>query len=188
MTHDTTAKKTTELLTLEESAEFSGVSERTIQRHALLSRHNPTGTTIRKGKKLKGYKKDWLTEIFINGATEDDKKKDKNKDVSDMVSVLKGQVQTLSDEIKFKNEQLQVKDRHITSLIESDKNTKTLLADLQIQNKVLQLSAPEKSPTIKQSGKKSYKVWLWLSIVLLMGLTGGAYAYNYYFGFKNLNW
>lgn len=206
MTNDTAAKQTTELMTLDEAAEFAGVSERTIQRHALLSRHNPTSTTIRKGKKVKGYRKDWLADTFKNDSPSGDTKNDKgdkpfendttsrdnskqttenqtNKshDNDEIVVILKEEVNFLRNEIGVKNEQ-------ISKLQESEKNTKTLLADLQIQNKALQISAPEKSPTVKQSGKKYRKIWVLVSVVLFIALAASAYAYNYYFGFKNLNW
>jgi len=205
MAHDTTTT-TIELLTLEESAEFAGVSERTIQRHALLSRHNPTSTTKRKGKNVKGYRKDWLKETFLNDVQTDDTKNDKgdkpldkgatrhdnhkqptenqtnkSRENDEIVILLKEEVNFLRTEIGVKNEQ-------ISKLQESEKNTKTLLADLQIQNKALQLPSQKNAPVAKQSGKKWRKVWLWVSIILLIGLAAGAYAYNYYFGFKNLNW
>jgi hypothetical protein len=202
MAHDTITT-TIELLTLEESAQFAGVSERTIQRHTLLSRHNPTSTTTRKGKKVKGYRKDWLRETFLNEATTGDTKNDKgdnplknvvtqddnlkqstknqankSRENDEIVLILKEEVNFLRTEIGVKNEQ-------ICKLQESEKNTKTLLADLQIQNKALQLPSQKNEPTAKRWGK-NWQFWLWVAIFFLISLAVSAYAYNYYFGFENL--
>ena len=207
MTNDTSAKQVTDFLTLEESAEFAGVSERTIQRHALLSKQNPTSTTIRKGKKVKGYRKDWLTDTFKNDSQSGDTQNDNNNksfesdttsrdnskqstenqtnkshDNDEIVVILKEEVNFLRTEIGVKNEQ-------ISKLQESEKNTKMLLADLQIQNKALQLpEAKKETPTAKPLGKKSRKIWIFVSVVLFIAIAASAYAYNYYYGFKNLNW
>lgn len=202
MGHDTITT-TIELLTLKEAADFARVSERTIQRHTLLSRHNPTSTTTRKGKKVKGYRKDWLRETFLNEVTAGDTKNDKSDNLLENVVTqhdnpkqsTKNQanksrendeiVLILKEEVNFLRIEIGVKNEQISKLQDSEKNTKTLLADLQIQNKALLLPYQKNVPTAKRWGKK-WRFWMGVAILFLISLAVSAYAYNYYFGFKNL--
>jgi|ERR1035437_2807901 hypothetical protein len=199
---------TVELLTVSEAATKYNVSTRTIERHALLKKYKCV-QTFRNSRKVNGYSLEWLEASFgkesenvgLKSDTSGGQKTEKSDNVGqssvpDMVNILSDQVSFLKKEIEVKNNQLEVKDKqleikdnHITSLIESEKNTKMLLADLQIQNKALQLpEAKKEMPTAKPLGKKSRKIWVFVSIVLFIAITASAYAYNYYYGFKNLNW
>ncbi len=199
---------TVELLTVSEAATKYNVSTRTIERHALLKKYKCV-PTFRNSRKVNGYSHEWLETCFGKESdnvgqkttTNDGQKTAKANNVEqassqDVVNVLTEQVSFLKKEIEVKNNQLEVKDKqleikdkHITSLIESEKNTKMLLADLQIQNKALQLpEAKKETPTAKPLGKKSRKIWIFVSVVLFISFAASAYAYNYYYGFKNLNW
>lgn len=171
------------VLTLAESSAYTGVSTRTIERHATFTKYN-TETLTRNGRKTKGYSKEWLNKQFNNVGQVSDKKatsptnvrqvSDKHngteneaiKDVA-LIEELKQDVTFLRKEIEAKNDQLQAKDSQILELISSEQKTKMLLADLQLQQKNLLLD----KPSAKQLEKKSSKIW-WALFFLLVAVCG----------------
>ena len=170
------------VLTLAESSAYTGVSTRTIERHATFTQYK-TESLTRNGRKTKGYSKDWLNKQFNNVGQMSDKKttsqtnvghlSDKhnnteNEQIKDtfLIEELKQDVTFLRKEIEAKNEQIQAKDNQILELIGSEQKTKMLLADLQLQQKNLLLD----KPSAKQSGKKSSKIW-WALFFLLVAIS-----------------
>lgn len=171
------ASKNDTLLSIGEASTFAGVSTRTIERHAIITKYQPI-ITVKNGKKLKCYEVSWLSDRFQNVVSEPTEapentekqhstssKKEKNV-VSD--SFLKEHISFLTKEIDKKNEQLQAKDSQILELISSEQKTKMLLADLQLQQKNLLLN----EPTARQKGKKESRIW-WALFVLLVAVCGG---------------
>lgn len=174
---------TKEALTLSEASAYTGVSTRTIERHATYTNYQ-TETLIRNRRKTKGFTKEWLDKQFNTVGQMSDNKitsstlvelvsdKDKAteneaiKDVS-LIDELKQDVTFLRKEIEAKNDQLQVKDNQILELISSELKTKMLLADLQLQQKNLLLD----KPSAKQWEKKSSKIW-WALFFLLFAVCG----------------
>jgi hypothetical protein len=171
------------VLTLAESSAYTGVSTRTIERHATFTKYQPESIT-RNSRKTKGFSKSWLDKQFKNvGQVPDnntasptnvrqmsDKPNDtENKAIKEvsLIEELKQDVTFLRKEIEAKNDQLQAKDNQIIELISSEQKTKMLLADLQLQQKNLLLD----KPSAKQWEKKSNKIW-WVLFVLLVAVCG----------------
>jgi len=171
------------VLTLAESSSYTGVSTRTIERHATYTNYK-TESLTRNGRKTKGYSKEWLNKQFNNVGQTSDRKttsptnvgqvsdKPNNteneaiKEVS-LIDELKQDVTFLRKEIEAKNDQLQAKDSQILELISSEQKTKMLLADLQLQQKNLLLD----KPSAQRWEKKSSKIW-WALFFLLVAVCG----------------
>ncbi|MBC7748410.1 MAG: hypothetical protein H7Z76_07515 [Methylotenera sp.] len=172
-----------DVLTLSESAAYTGVSTRTIERHATFTKYQPESIT-RNSRKTKGFSKSWLDKQFkdvgqvsdnnttspTNVGQMSDKPNDTENEAIKEVSLideLKQDVTFLRKEIEAKNDQLQAKDNQIIELISSEQKTKMLLADLQLQQKNLLLD----KPSAKQWEKKSNKIW-WAFFFLLLSICG----------------
>ena len=178
---DMKSDKKKELLTLIEAAKKYNVSTRTIERHAKNSGYAPE-SLIRNDKKVKGYSVGWLDSVIRHCPTNVGPMSDKLSDNvgqpndTDIVKILSENITFLRKEIDIKNDQ-------IAKLQESDRNTKMLLADLQIQNKALQAPQEDKAVPIKEPVKKSKKILWWVVfLVLVLGLAiTGLLLYNYYY-------
>jgi hypothetical protein len=171
------------VLTLAESSAYTGVSTRTIERHATFTKYQPESIT-RNSRKTKGFSKSWLDKQFKDvgqlsdnnttsqtnvGQMSDKSNYTENEAIKEvsLIDELKQDVTFLRKEIEAKNDQLQAKDNQIIELISSEQKTKMLLADLQLQQKNLLLD----KPSAKQWGKKSNKIW-WAFFFLLLSICG----------------
>jgi ATPase subunit of ABC transporter with duplicated ATPase domains len=171
------------VLTLAESSAYTGVSTRTIERHATFTKYQPESIT-RNSRKTKGFLKSWLDKQFKDvgqmsdsnttsptsvGQMSDKLNNTENEAIKEvsLIDELKQDVTFLRKEIKAKNDQLQAKDNQIIELISSEQKTKMLLADLQLQQKNLLLD----KPSAKQWEKKSNKIW-WALFFLLAAVCG----------------
>lgn len=169
-----------DILTLSESSAYTGVSTRTIERHATFTKYQPESIT-RNSRKTKGFSKSWLDKQFKDVGQMSDKPNDTENEAIKEVSLideLKQDVTFLRKEIEAKNDQLQAKDNQIIELISSEQKTKMLLADLQLQQKNLLLD----KPSAKQWEKKSNKIW-WAFFFLLLSICGAVI----YFGLSKLD-
>jgi hypothetical protein len=169
-----------DVLTLSESSAYTGVSTRTIERHATFTKYQPESIT-RNSRKTKGFSKSWLDKQFKDVGQVSDNNTTNVGQMSDkpnyteneainkvsLIDELKQDVTFLRKEIEAKNDQLQAKDNQIIALISSEQKTKMLLADLQLQQKNLLLD----KPSAKQWEKKSNKIW-WVLFVLLVAVCG----------------
>lgn len=181
MSDKTTTKN--DILTLSESSAYAGVSTRTIERHATFTEYQPESIT-RNSRKTKGFSKYWLDKQFKDvghlsdnnttsptnvGQVSDNPNNTENEAIKEvsLIDELKQDVMFLRKEIEAKNDQLQAKDGQILELISSEQKTKMLLADLQLQQKNLQLD----KPSAKQWEKKSSKIW-WALFFLLVSISG----------------
>lgn len=181
-----------DILTLAESSAYTGVSTRTIERHATFTKYQPESIT-RNSRKTKGFSKSWLDKQFKdvgqmsdNNTTSptnvghlsdkpNDTENEAIKEVS-LIDELKQDVTFLRKEIEAKNNQLQAKDNQIIELISSEQKTKMLLADLQLQQKNLLLD----KPSAKQWEKKSNKIW-WAFFFLLLSICGVVMYFGVHF-------
>ena len=190
MSDKTTTKN--DVLTLSESSAYTGVSTRTIERHATFTKYQPESIT-RNSRKTKGFSKSWLDKQFKDvGQVSDnnttsptdvghlsDKPNDAENEAikeTSLIDELKQDVTFLRKEIEAKNDQLQAKDNQIIELISSEQKTKMLLADLQLQQKNLLLD----KPSAKQWEKKSTKIW-WALFLLLLSICGVVMYFGVYF-------
>jgi hypothetical protein len=181
-----------DVLTLSESSAYTGVSTRTIERHATFTKYQPESIT-RNSRKTKGFSKSWLDKQFkdvgqvsdnnttspTNVGQMSDKPNDTENEAIKEVSLideLKQDVTFLRKEIEAKNDQLQAKDSQIIELISSEQKTKMLLADLQLQQKNLLLD----KPSAKQWEKKSNKIW-WAFFFLLLSICGVVMYFGVHF-------
>lgn len=180
-----------DIMTVAEAANYVGVSVRTIERHVLLTKC-PSGWVTRNGRKIKGYPKHWLDAHFVKSQTVGAQLSDRligsridngigKEKVSarNVGSAAENVISGLKEENAFLRKEVEIKTQQITSLIRSDEQTKTLLAEQIYQNKTLLLNSA--SPKQKQHGQeKESRVWLWLGIILIAGLvTGGYFCYHY---------
>lgn len=179
-------KTTNVLLSLSEASTYAGVSTRTIERHATVTKYQ-TVVSDKNGKKVKCYELSWLTDKFKNVVSDmsdtksktlnnkgfEDTTRIKNKDkkqnvVSDMSeSYLKEHLDFLTKELQFKSDLIIKLQDSNSALLESEQKTKMLLADLQLQQKTLLLD----KPSAELKGKKSGKIW-WALFFLLMAVCG----------------
>jgi len=172
-----TKTTTVENLTVSEAAAYIGVSARTIERHASFKKYTPL-SDFRNGRKTKVYSKKWLDDNFKDDGQKSDNGRqsqttaDNQSDTKTTILVAR-----LTDEVVFLRKEIDVKNDVISKLQESEKNTKMLLADLQIQQKTLLLN----SPTAKQLGKKHGWIWF-VAFVILLGVIGT----GCYFGMEYL--
>jgi len=177
------------LLSVGEAASFAGVSTRTIERHATFTKYN-TVITVKNGKKLKCYELSWLTDRFKNDVSEPTLNPNKTKDYKNTTaektsvkkqnvvsqSFLKEHLDILTKELQFKSDLIIKLQDSNNALLESEQKTKMLLADLQLQQKTLLLD----KPTVKQSDKKSTKIW-WAYFSLLVAIIGVILYYGIHF-------
>ena len=180
------------VLTLAESSAYTGVSTRTIERHATFTKYQPELIT-RNSRKTKGFSKSWLDKQFKNvgqvsnnntasptnvGQMSDKPNDTENKAIKEvsLIEELKQDVRFLRKEIEAKNDQLQAKDSQILELISSEQKTKMLLADLQLQQKNLLLD----KPSAQRWEKKSSKIW-WALFFLLVAVCGVVLYFGIHF-------
>ena len=178
-----------DLMTVAEAALYVGVSVRTIERHVLLG-NCPTEWTARNNRKVKAYPKYWLDRTFVKNDIEKKRMSDSQHDkqtrqdigtekMSDKNDGIKSEevITALREDVGFLRKEIDVKNQQITALIKSEEQTKTLLADLQMQNKNLQLNSPQAK---QKPQEKESRIWLWLGIILIAGLlTGSYFCYEY---------
>ncbi|MHB8259797.1 MAG: hypothetical protein ACYDCN_02375 [Bacteroidia bacterium] len=173
-----TKTTTVENLTVSEAAAYVGVSARTIERHAAFKKYVPL-SDFRNGRKTKVYNKKWIDNNFKDDGQKSDKdgqsqtNADKHSDTNTTTLVAR-----LTDEVGFLRKEIDVKNEVISKLQESERQTKTLLADLQFKQKELLLNAP---PTAKKLEKKY--TWFW-SVAFIVVL--GAIGTGCYFSFEYL--
>ncbi|MHB8261977.1 MAG: hypothetical protein ACYDCN_11585 [Bacteroidia bacterium] len=182
-TTEKTLDNTIEYLTLSEAAALVGTSKRTIERHATFLKYKRV-SHIKNERKVLCYDKAWILEVFKNDVSdvtsEKHGKTNKNKyDTTKKANTTKINVEFLS----FLKNQIQEKDTQLSrlqasnhALIESERQTKTLLADLQFKQKELLLN----TPTANKLGKKH--AWIWfVAFILVLGAigTGCYFGYEY---------
>ena len=166
-----TKTTTVENLTVSEAAAHVGVSARTIERHAAFKKYVPL-SDFRNGRKTKVYSKKWLDDNFKNdGQKSDNDRQSQTTSDNNFDKNTTALVARLTDEVVFLRKEIDVKNDVISKLQESEKNTKTLLADLQIQQKTLLLN----SPSAKQLGKKYGWIWFIAFVALLGAIGAGCY-------------
>jgi uncharacterized small protein (DUF1192 family) len=181
------------VLTLAESSADTGVSTRTIERHATFTKYK-TESLTRNGRTTKGYSKEWLNKRFSTvgqmsdstkptsptdvGQVSDKHNSTENESIKDvsLIDELKQDITFLRKEIEAKNDQLQAKDSQILDLISSEQKTKMLLADLQLQQKNLLLD----KPSAQRWEKKSSKIW-WALFFLLVAISGTILYFGVHF-------
>lgn len=180
-----------DILTLSEASAYTGVSTRTIERHATFTNYQ-TEILVRNRRKTKGYTKEWLDKYFNKVRQSTDKhitsspsaeqkpneQRIENEAIKEtsLIEELKQDITFLRKEIEVKNEQIQAKDTQILELISSEQKTKMLLADLQLQQKNLLID----KPSAKQWEKKSTKIW-WALFFLLVAISGVILYYGIHF-------
>ena|ERR1017187_5829740 len=176
-----------DLMTVAEAAQHVGVSVRTIERHVLLT-NCPSEWTIRNKRKVKAYPKHWLDKHFVKnetvGAQNSDRPSNKphRHDIGRNQTSEKSVRIELNEVINGLREDNTFLRKTVDALIKSDEQTKTLLADLQFQNKNLLLNSTQTKPKAEpeKPEKKESRVWLWLGIGLSAAiLTGGYFCYEY---------
>lgn len=185
-----TSAATGETLTVAEAAAYAGVSSRTIERYSHFHEYKPS-SEFRNGRKTNVYEKTWLDKVFKSGGQKSDRAGTRQTNADNRPDTNQTDlVNCLTDEIQFLRKEVTIKNEVISKLQDSDKNTKMLLADLQIQNKALQLSAPkEKERKVEQRepavmvnpvNERESQIWVWLFILLMACIgTGGYFTYNY---------
>jgi hypothetical protein len=176
----------TETLTVSQTAAYLGVSPRTVERYAAMRSYKPL-SEVRNGRRMNVYEKYWIDKHFKpvgqssvgqvavqNMPVHDTSDKTPSK----VVDRLEAEVDFLKQEIEFKNQVISKLQDSQNKLIESDKSTRTFLADLQLQNKTLLLNS---SPQAEQKpAEKESRVWLWLGLGISAAvLTGGYFCYEY---------
>ena len=182
----------TNILSVSEAADLVGTSTRTIERHATYTKTQPT-PIIRNGRKVNGYPKAWLLQHFPpvgndKGDEKQAKSSNKYKDttqkkasdsryLSEAFVALKETNGFLCKELEHKNEQIAKLQDSNKALIESERQTKTLLADLQFKQKELLLNAPK-----AQALGKKYTWFWWSAFVAVLG----SVATGCYFGIEYL--
>lgn len=179
-----------DLLTLIEAAAKYNISTRTIERHATISKYK-SNFIFKNNKKVKGYSLKWLEFVFGDKSdnletklrqSDKNDRQNANKVDSDRQSNDTDVVKVLSEHVTFLRKEIDIKNDQIAKLQESEKNTKMLLADLQIQNKALQAPQPDQTATTKEPVKKSRTLFWVVAVILFMGLASiGAYGYHFYF-------
>lgn len=178
-----------ELLTLIEAAAKYNISTRTIERHATISKYK-SNFIFKNNKKVKGYSLKWLESVFgkksdnfesTTRQLDENDRQNAHKIDNDRQSNDTDVVKVLSEHVTFLRKEIDIKNDQIAKLQESEKNTKMLLADLQIQNKALQAPQPDQTATITKPVNKSKTLWWVVAVVIVIGLAGaGAYAMHYY--------
>lgn len=182
----------TDILSVSEAADLVSTSTRTIERHATYTKTQPT-PIVRNGRKINGYPKEWLLQHFppvvSNKSTEKQVKsshrgKDTTKKIasdsrylSEAIVALKETNSFLCKELENKNEQIANLQDNNKALIESERQTKTLLADLQFKQKELLLNAPK----AQVFGRKHTRFW-WSAFIAVLG----SVATGCYFGIEYL--
>ena len=192
MIQDTKATLT-ETLTVSQTAAYLGVSPRTVERYAAVRSYKPL-TEVRNGRKINVYEKDWIDKHFkpvgqpigqeVGQVTVQNMPRvdASDKMPSKIVNRLEAEVDFLKQEIDIKNQIISKLQDSQNRLIESDTNTRTLLADLQFQNKTLLLNSSQVKPeaTPEKQIEKESRVWLWLGVGLLATvITAGYFCYHY---------
>jgi hypothetical protein len=180
-----------DIMTVAEAANYVGVSVRTIERHVLLTKC-PSEWVTRNNRKVKAYPKHWLDTHFVKSQTVGTQLSDRliGSRIDNGIGKEKASVRnvgiaadtvinSLKEENSFLRKEMEIKTQQITSLIRSDEQTKTLLADLQFQNKTLLLNSIQTKPKQKPEERES-RVWLWVGLGLsAVILTGGYFCYEY---------